>query len=77
MEVMGELTAQFLRFFGGMLRREMDTPGRVGSESQQQKCALFTCLDAAFGYVCLFGFFFFLFVLITFLCCLECENIRV
>lgn len=49
MEVMGELTACFLRFFGGMLRREMDTPGRVGTEAHVQKNAMFTCLDAAFG----------------------------
>jgi hypothetical protein len=49
MEVMAELTIQFLNFFGGLVRRELDIPGRVGNEQAIHKCCIYTSLDACFG----------------------------
>jgi hypothetical protein len=49
MEVMAELTIQFLNFFGGLVRRELDIPGRVGNEQANNKCCIYTSLDACFG----------------------------
>jgi hypothetical protein len=49
MEVMSELTIQFLSFFGGLVRRELDIPGRVGNEQAINKCCIYTSLDACFG----------------------------
>jgi len=49
MEVMADLTIQFVSFFGGLVRRELDIPGRVGNEQTLNKCCIYTSLDACFG----------------------------
>jgi hypothetical protein len=48
MEVLSDVTLQFLNFFGKLVRRELDTPGKVGID-QSPKTSVFNALDASFG----------------------------
>lgn len=49
MEVMSDLTLQFLSLVGGLVRKELDIPGRVGNEQAINKCCIYSSLDACFG----------------------------
>jgi len=47
--VITDLVIQFLNFFGKIVRRELDIPGKIGSQNAILKASIFSTIDICFG----------------------------
>jgi len=47
--VITDLVIQFLNFFGKIVRRELDIPGKIGNQNLILKASIFSTIDICFG----------------------------